>query len=141
MQLKQGDQGILFTQGGFTGGWAFMVQNGKLVLVHNYIDLARYRVESSEQLPAGNVTLAVRFDYGGGKPLGIGNEMGKGGKVTLTANGKVIGSGEIAKTAPFRYSLSEGQDIGRDEGTPVDNSYQPPFPFTGKILALTVDLR
>jgi hypothetical protein len=98
-------------------------------------------VESSAPLPAGNVNLAVRFDYGGGKQLGIGNEMGQGGKVTLSANGQVIGSGEIAKTAPFRYSLSEGQDIGRDEGTPVDNSYRPPLPFTGKILALTVDLR
>jgi arylsulfatase len=141
VQLKQGDEGMLFTQGGFTGGWAFMVQNGKLVLVHNYIDLARYRVESSEPLPAGSVNLTAHFDYGGGKQLGIGNEMGQGGKVTLTANGKVIGSGEITKTAPFRYSLSEGQDIGRDEGTPVDNSYKPPFAFTGKILAFTVDLR
>jgi Sulfatase len=32
VQLKQGDEGMLFTQGGFTGGWAFMVQNGKLTL-------------------------------------------------------------------------------------------------------------
>ena len=26
-----------------------------------------------------------------------------------------------------RYSLNESQDIGRDEGTPVDFTYQPPF--------------
>jgi len=135
VELKPGDEGILFTQGGFTGGWAFMVQQGKLVLVHNYIDLARYRVESSEPLPTGKVKLVAHFAYGGGK------EMGKSGTVTLTANGKTIGSGAIAKTAPFCYSLSEGQDIGRDEGTPVDHSYRPPFAFTGTISALTVDLK
>jgi len=135
VELKPGDEGILFTQGGFTGGWAFMVQQGKLVLVHNYIDLAHYRVESSEPLPTGKVKLVAHFEYGGGK------EMGKSGTVTLTANGKTIGSGDIARTAPFRYSLSEGQDIGRDEGTPVDHSYRPPFAFTGTISALTVDLK
>ena len=99
------------------------------------IELARYRVESTEALPTGKVTLAARFEYGGSK------EMGKGGKVTLSANGKVIGSGEIAKTAPFRYSLNESQDIGRDEGTPVDNSYQPPFAFKGTISKFTVELK
>jgi arylsulfatase len=135
VELKPADDGMLFTQGGFTAGWAFMVQNGKLVLVHNYIDLARYRVESSGPLPTGKVTLAARFEYGGGK------EMGKGGKVTLTANGLVIGQGEIAKTAPFRYSLNESQDIGSDEGTPVDFSYQPPFAFKGTISKMTVELK
>ena len=97
---------MLFTQGGFTAGWAFMVQNGKLVLVHNYIDLARYRVESSEPLPTGKrkARRALRIR----RRRSANEEMGKGGKVTLTANGKVIGSGEIAKTAPFRYSLQRG---------------------------------
>jgi arylsulfatase len=135
VELKQGDEGMLFTQGGFTGGWAFMVQKGKLVLIHNYIDLARYRVESTETLPTGKVTLVAHFAYGGGK------EMGKSGTVTLSANGKAIGSGGIAKTAPFRYSLSETQDIGRDEGTPVDHSYRPPFAFTGAIQTFTVELK
>jgi len=50
-------------------------------------------------------------------------------------------SGEIAKTVPIRYSLSETQDIGRDEGTPVDNSYRPPFVFTGAIQTFTVALK
>ena len=48
-----------------------------------------------------------------------------------------IGQGEIARTAPFRYSLNETQDIGRDEGTPVDFSYQSPFAFKGKASSTT----
>ena len=59
--------------------------------------------------------------------MAAAKEMGKSGTVTLTAHGKTIGSGAIARTAPFRYSLSEGQDIGRDEGTPVDHSYRLPL--------------
>ena len=134
--LKNDDEGMLYTQGGFTAGWAFMVQKGKLVLVHNYIDRARYRVESTEPLPTGKVKLAAHFEYGG-----TGKEMGKGGKVTLTANGKTIGTGQMERTAPYRYSLNETQDIGHDEGTPVDYTYKPPFRFTGEIEQLVVDLK
>ena len=133
--LKEGDEGVLFTQGGFTAGWVFMVQKGKLVLGFNYINQQRYRIESSEAVPTGKVKLAARFDYSGGR------EMGKGGKVTLTANGKTIGTGEIGKTAPYRYSLDEPQDIGMDSGTPVDFSYTPPFRFTGAIEQFVVDLK
>ena len=134
--LKEGDEGMLFTQGGFTAGWGFMVQDGKLVFVCNYIGQKRYRIESTEPLPLGNVTLAARFEYEGGA-----NDLGKGGKVTLTANGKTIGTGQIEKTAPFRYSLDESQDIGMDEGTAVDFSYKPPFRFTGQIHKMTVELK
>ena len=52
----------------------------------------------------------------------------------------VIGQGEIARTAPFRYSLNESQDIG-DEGTPVDFTYQPPFAFKGAISRMVVELK
>lgn len=134
VELKDSDQGMLFTQGGFTGGWAFMVQDGKLVLVHNYLDIKRFRVESDKPLPTGKVELTARFTYAGNQ------QMGKGGKVTLLANGQVIGSGEIEQTVPFIYALSETQDIGSDIGTPVDYSYQPPFSFSGKLNSLSVKL-
>jgi arylsulfatase len=126
--------GMIFTQGGFTGGWAFYIQQGKLVGVHNYVALARYRVVSTEPVPTGKVTLAMDFRYDGGG-------MGKGGTVTLLANGRKIGEGLVEKTTPFKYSLFEGQDIGEDTGSPVDFSYIPPFKFAGKLHRVTVELR
>jgi arylsulfatase len=128
-----GGDGMIFTQGGFTGGWGFFVQNGKLVGLHNHVALERYRVESNEPVPTGKVTLEMDFKYDGGG-------MANGGVITLLANGKKIGGGRVEKTTPFKYSLYEGQDIGEDTGSPIDFSYTPPFKFSGKLDRVTVNL-
>jgi arylsulfatase len=129
-----GAEGMIFTQGGFTGGWGFYLQQGRLVGIHSYVALERHRVVSTEPVPTGNVTLAMdfRYDVGG---------MGKGGTLTLLANGRKVGEGRVEKTTPFRYSLFEGQDIGEDTGSPIDFSYRPPFKFTGTLHKLTVELK
>jgi arylsulfatase A-like enzyme len=131
-----GAEGMLFTQGGITAGWGFYVKDNKLTFMHNFIDLARFRVTSTEALPTGKATLVAEFVYDG-KP----GEFAKGGTVTLKANGRVIGSGNIQRTTPIRYSLYEGQDVGADGGSPVDDVYKMPFAFTGKLNKLTVDLK
>ena len=40
---------MIYTQGGFTAGWSFYVQQGKLVGLHSYLARERYRVVSSER--------------------------------------------------------------------------------------------
>jgi hypothetical protein len=75
------------------------------------------------------------FAYQGGK------EMGKNGTVTLSIDGKVVGSGVIQRTTPLKYSLSENQDIGTDTGTPVTYDYMTPFDFQGTLEEVTVDLK
>jgi hypothetical protein len=60
---------------------------------------------------------------------------------SLIANGKKVGEGRVEKTAGFKYSLYEGQDIGEDSGSPVDFDYAPPFKFTVKLHKVTVDLK
>jgi len=129
-----GAEGMIFTQGGITAGWGFYIQNRKLVGMHNYIDIERYRVVSAGEVPIGKVTFALDFKYDGGG-------MGKGGTITLLANGRKIGSGRVERTAGFKYSLYEGQDIGEDSGSPVDTTYTPPFKFTGKIERVAVELK
>jgi arylsulfatase len=129
-----GGNGMIFTQGGITAGWGFYLQKGKLVGVHNYIGLERYRIVSAENVPTGKVTLTFEFKYDGGG-------MGKGGTITLFANGQKIGEGRVEKTAGYKYSLYEGQDIGQDSGSPVDFTYTPPFSFTGKLHKVTVELK
>jgi arylsulfatase len=129
-----GAQGMIFTQGGITAGWGFYLINGKLVGLHNYIGLQRYRVVSNENVPTGKVTLTFDFKYDGGG-------MSKGGTITLLVNGKKVGEGRVDKTAGFKYSLYEGQDIGEDSGSPVDFDYTPPFKFTGKLDKVSVELK
>jgi hypothetical protein len=45
------------------------------------------------------------------------------------------------KTIPLQFSLGEGMDIGMDVGSPVDFTCKLPFPFTGKIEKVTIDLK
>jgi arylsulfatase len=129
-----GGDGMIFTQGGITAGWGFYLLKGKVVGVHNYIGLERYRVVSTENVPSGKVTLVFDFKYDGGG-------MSKGGTITLLANGKKVGEGRVDKTAGFKYSLYEGQDIGEDSGSPVDFDYAPPYRFNGKLAKVTVELK
>jgi len=129
-----GAEGMIFTQGGFTGGWGFFIAQGKLIGLHNHVALNRYRIASTEPVPVGKVTLAMDFKYDGGG-------IAKGGTLTLLANGRKIGEGRVEKTTPFKYSLFEGQDIGEDAGSPIDFSYAPPFAFTGKLGTVTIELK
>jgi arylsulfatase A-like enzyme len=131
---SNGGDGMIFTQGGITAGWGFYLLKGKLVGLHNYIGLQRYRAVSTENVPTGKCTLTFDFKYDGGG-------MSKGGTITLLANGKKLGESRVEKTAGFKYSLYEGQDIGEDSGSPVDFDYTPPFKFNGKIQKLTLELK
>jgi hypothetical protein len=42
---------------------------------------------------------------------------------------------------PITFGLSEGLTIGRDPATPVTESYQSPFEFTGKIKKVVMELK
>lgn len=94
---------------------------------HDYIDVKSFVVRSNRRVPAGKHELAMKFDYEGGK------EMGKSGTITLFVDGKAVGSGKVDQTSPFKYSLSENQDVGQDTGTPVVYDYQGSFAFQGKL--------
>jgi arylsulfatase A-like enzyme len=47
-------------------GWGFYIQGGRLVGLHNYVALERYRIVSAEPLSTGKITLAMGFKYDGG---------------------------------------------------------------------------
>lgn len=127
--------GMIFTQGGNTGGWGFYLLNGKLTATHNYLDLARYTATSDEVVAAGERELKMTFTYNGGD-----GEIAKGGTITLLVDGKQVGTGTVERTTPMKYSLSENQDIGTDTGTPVTYDYRAPFDFEGELGQVVVAL-
>ncbi|OJU36271.1 MAG: arylsulfatase [Alphaproteobacteria bacterium 65-37] len=134
VDVKDGTNGMIFTQGGNTGGWAFYMKDGKLTAAHNYLDVKHFIVRSDQAVPAGTHELKMAFKYEGGK------ETGKGGTITLLMDGKTVGSGRVEQTTPFKYSLSENQDVGSDTGTPVVYDYQGAFDFQGQLNEVVVDL-
>lgn len=131
---ESGAEGMIITQGGLEGGYGIYLREGKPTFVYNFLGTDRKTFAASEPLSKGRNTLAVDFKYDGGG-------MGKGGAVTVTANGKTIAEGHMEKSIPIQMSLSEGLDIGVDNGSTVDFTYKPPFAFTGKIEKVTVELK
>ncbi len=130
----EGAEGMVFTFGGLTGGYGIYLRDGKAHFVYNLLATDRFTV-SSEALPKGAVSLAVQVQYEG-KP----GERGKGASVTLTANGKSVGQGKLPRTVPLQFSLGEGIDVGTDNGSAIDFTYELPFTFTGTIDRVTVEL-
>jgi len=133
---EKGAEGMIVTDGGLEGGYGLYIQGGKLTFVYNYLDVDRYTFKSQSLLPKGKVEIRIDFVYNGAT-----GEMGKGGTVTMMANGKKVGGGEIPKTIPNQISIGEGMDVGMDVGSPIDFSYKMPFKFTGTIEKVTIDLK
>ncbi|MGE0383123.1 MAG: arylsulfatase [Gammaproteobacteria bacterium] len=129
-------EGMLITQGGSIGGWAFYIHSGRPVFEYNYAGVAGYRVVASQPLPASAREVEVRFAYDGRSP----KERGLGGTVTLWADGLPIGEGRIERTLPNAFTVLEGMDVGADYGSPVSDRYPFPFPFKGGLESVILDL-
>ena len=127
-----GADGVLVAEGGAPGGYTLFIQNGKPVYEYNYFAHERYKVISSETLAPGPAVIRVDFKYDGG--------IGKGGTATLFINGKKVGEGRIDKTCPSRFG-AESFDVGMDNGSPVSESYQPPFAYAGTIKEVEISIK
>jgi hypothetical protein len=126
-------EGMIVTHGGLEGGYGLYLRDGKPTFVYNFLSVERTTVAARDSLPKGKTELVVEFKYDGGG-------MGKGGTIHMSANGASIAEGRLARTIPIQFSLGEGLDVGMDIGSPVDFTYQLPFPFTGKIQDVVVEL-
>ena len=130
---KGGAKGVVLSQAGMFGGWSLYVKDGKPKFCYNWLAREKYYVEGKEALPEGKVTLVYDFTYDGGG-------LHKGGKGTLSINGKVVGEGRIEKTMGAVYSLAgDTADVGMDGWSPVTDDYDPwDNAFTGKIKKIVV---
>ena len=132
---EKSGEGVLVAIGGSSGGYSLHVQDGKLIYHFNWFDEARTIITSSEPVPTGKST--VRFDFAyDGKP----GELGKGGLGTIFINGKKVGEARIEKTVPGRFGI-DTFGVGMDTGSPVSNTYKPPFTFTGTIEEVRIELK
>lgn len=130
VEMTDGDDGVLLAHGGRFGGYALYVQDGRLHYVHNFLGERRSRV-SSPPLPTGAHRLGYSFT-----PTGQFQ-----GDVDLLVDGEVVASGHIDQTTIYSYALfGEYLCVGFDDGTPVDDTYDAPFPFSGVIDTVVVDV-
>ena len=128
---NNGANGMLVTDGGRFGGYAFFVREGRPTFVYNFLGDERYTITSTETVPAGKTTLRFEFTK-------TGDNQGLG---ALFINGRKVGEGKIDRTVPFVYSDHDTFDVGRDTGTPVADSYRCPFRFTGVLDKVVFQLK
>lgn len=136
---KGGAEGVLYSMGGVDGGFSFYVQNRKLTYGYNYVADKRFKVQSSNGgLPEGDHVLSFEFTPTG-KP-DVAKGKGVPANVKLFLDGNQIGSGDLPVTIPLNLGLAAGVCVGSDAGAPVMTDYEPPFPFTGTVKKVLVDV-
>ena len=63
------------------------------------------------------------------------DKVGGAMDITLKANGKVVGQGQVPRAISLHFTTNESLDFGSDTFSPVSLDYyeQAPFPFNGVI--------
>jgi len=135
---KGGGEGVLISHGSNEGGYSFFIKDKKLHYVHNYVDVAEYHVESKQSLPEGKAQLRLEFEPMGKPDLAKGK--GAPGRVQLYINGKLTGQADFPVTIPLLIGITGGLTVGRNTGSPISHLYASPFPFTGTIYKVTIDV-
>ena len=131
-----GAEGVLVAFADFIGGFSLWVdENGLLNHTYQYLGIDTYRQTSTEPIPTGDVTLKMLFDAEGKTP-------GTGGHVTLWADDRQIGEGDIPRTISLIFTTYAGMDVSRDNGGVVDLDYEDraPYAFTGTVRNVVFDL-
>ena len=132
-----GAEGVLLCQGSNAGGWSFYVKDGRLRYAHNYVARATYQVSAPDPLPAGRHQLRFEFEPTGKPDFTQGR--GSPGRAQLYVDGQLIAQDEFPVTTPVAFNPG-GLTCGANPGSAVTTDYQAPFPFTGTLHTVTVDL-
>ncbi len=124
---EAGDDGVLYATGTENSGVSIFVQNDRLVVDYNAFD-DHTIVESDIDIPTGESTLVVKVRRGDGRS----------GTVDLEIDGRACGSVELPLF--MRMMSSVGPSVAYDHGSAVSNRYRAPFPFTGKLHEVVIQL-
>ncbi len=138
---KGGAEGMIVTLGGRFGGYGLYLLHGKPVFDYNFLALKHTRWEGgltgedvfSRPLSPGKHKIVFDFKYDG-------PGLAKSGTGVLSVDGHELSKKTIEHTIPLLMSIDETFDVGADTRTPVDDSYDVPFAFTGTIDKLTFHL-
>jgi arylsulfatase len=124
--------GVIMAFGGVAAGLSLYLKDGVPIFDYNYFEKHTV-LKGQAPLPVGASTVALDFDYAGGG-------VGKGAMLRLKVDGKQVAEGQMEATVPGRFGI-DTFGIGEDTGQPVTFDYEPPFPFTGQIDVVDIEVR
>ena len=126
-------EGVLYKLGGAGGGLTCFVVDGRLHYEYNLFLVQRTSIVAGEPLTQGDHLVEVITTVEEPRP---GSPL----QVSLRVDGAEVASGTVPVSAPLLFSANDCLDIGRAYGGAVSRAYadRMPFPFTGRIGAVTV---
>ena len=120
--VAPGHDGALVAQGGRFGGFSLHVLDGCLEFAYNFAGVETVTVRSAPLTPGRHV-LGVDVDR---SPDDGPTAM----RATLVVDGDVADAVLLPRTTPVRFTLhGEGLTCGYVDGTPVTETYAPPFAY------------
>jgi arylsulfatase len=123
-----GCEGVLISEGDRWGGYVMFVQDGKPCF-HYHFPLERHEVRGTQNLTPGDHIITWELTK-------VERASGHG---TLSVDGVEVASVDIPRILrgwmPFN-----GLHVGRNNGAPVGTTYEAPFPFTGTLHRIEVEL-
>jgi hypothetical protein len=125
-----GAEGVLLASGSHFAGYVLYVKDDRLVWEYVYSPSVRHAIRSETAVPTGPSVLRYEFRR-------TGPRRGQG---TLLIGGRAVGSVEIPRTWPV-HGTTAGVTCGHDAGATVSDAYAGPFPFTGTLRRVTVELQ
>jgi hypothetical protein len=127
----EGAEGVLLALGSVLGGFTLFLKDGELRYVHNLCGYEEHRVEAPVALTPGRHALGFRFR----------KKEEHAGTGAVLVDREVVGEGEIPRFTPMCFSITcGGLRCGRDGGAAVADDYVGPFPFTGTIYRVVVEV-
>jgi arylsulfatase len=124
-------EGVIASQGNVLGGWVLFVADGEVHYEHNYVALERHRLAGPAALAPGRHQIAFHFDRTGDHA----------GTASLTVDDKLVATRMIPHFTPVRFTLTgAGLTIGSSDAAPVCDDYAAPYPFTGRIEQVTIEV-
>jgi arylsulfatase len=123
-------EGILCALGDWHNGWALYLLDGALVVAFNLFGTV-HRIATPDPVPRGARVLGAEYR----------RRSSAGGPVELLVDGELVHEANLPADLPFRWQIgAAGMLLGRDRGFPVCDDYQPPFPFTGTLHRVVLEI-
>lgn len=134
--------GVIVALGGRSGGFSLYVKDSLLTYENNAFGRQHQIIVAKTRLPPGAVKVAYEFTAVSGatttrNPLVAAKPSSGFGRLYI--GDTLVGEGKLDQFGA--YGRRESFDIGMDRASPVSNSYEVPFAFSGTIREVRIDVR
>lgn len=126
-----GGNGVIVGAGSIFGGWSFFLRDGIPVVVSSASSVTGDQSRTAARRPLAKGLNTVELDF---------QPNGRGGDVTIKANGTVVATGYVNKRPGMIGGAGETFDVGLDSNLPVSQEITGSGLFNGTILNVSIDI-